>query len=229
MFMELANIHAMRQSIDDLQTLIEDEKVKETEWSLKLDTTGWMQHIRSIFSVSITLAKLLGKQGLSVCVHCSDGWDRTSQICFIAQLLLDPHYRTIQGFQNLIRKDFLGFGYKFSDRDYNHKDPNERSPVFLQALEIVYHIMDQYPRAFEFTTAYLVFLCTHFQSGLFGNFLYNTERERVLNNLSSKTLNIWDVQVRKNPLYDPKHRQGECIYPVASIKIMRFFKEYWLR
>ena len=30
-------------------------------------------------------------------VHCSDGWDRTSQTCSLAQLILDGYYRTIQG------------------------------------------------------------------------------------------------------------------------------------
>ena len=29
-------------------------------------------------------------------IHCSDGWDRTSQICSLSKLLLDPYYRTIK-------------------------------------------------------------------------------------------------------------------------------------
>ena len=37
--------------------------------------------------------------GVSVIVHCSDGWDRTSQACALAQVMLDGYYRTIQGFQ----------------------------------------------------------------------------------------------------------------------------------
>lgn len=37
--------------------------------------------------------------GDPVLVHCSDGWDRTSQLASLAQLLLDPYYRTIEGFQ----------------------------------------------------------------------------------------------------------------------------------
>ena len=36
-------------------------------------------------------------------MHCSDGWDRTSQLTSLAQLLLDPHYRTITGLQVSIR------------------------------------------------------------------------------------------------------------------------------
>lgn len=37
--------------------------------------------------------------GDPVLVHCSDGWDRTSQLTSLAQLLVDPYYRTIEGFQ----------------------------------------------------------------------------------------------------------------------------------
>ena len=32
----------------------------------------------------------------SAIVHCSDGWDRTAQLVSLAELLLDPYYRTIQ-------------------------------------------------------------------------------------------------------------------------------------
>lgn len=35
----------------------------------------------------------------SVLVHCSDGWDRTAQTCSLAEIILDPYYRTIHGFQ----------------------------------------------------------------------------------------------------------------------------------
>ncbi len=49
-------------------------------------------------------------------MHCSDGWDRTAQTCALSQLLLDPYYRTFDGFRALIEKDWLAFGHKFSDR-----------------------------------------------------------------------------------------------------------------
>ena len=52
-------------------------------------------------------------KGSSVLVHCSDGWDRTAQICSIAQLLLDPYFRTMEGFAVLIEKDWCAFGFKF--------------------------------------------------------------------------------------------------------------------
>lgn len=37
-------------------------------------------------------------ESASVLVHCSDGWDRTSQVCSLGALLLDSYYRTIKGF-----------------------------------------------------------------------------------------------------------------------------------
>ena len=45
-------------------------------------------------------------EGDSVLVHCSDGWDRTAQICAIAELALDPYFRTIEGFLILIEKEW---------------------------------------------------------------------------------------------------------------------------
>jgi len=52
----------------------------------------------------------------NVLVHCSDGWDRTSQMVTLAQLMIDPYYRTINGFIVLIEKDWISFGHMFGRR-----------------------------------------------------------------------------------------------------------------
>lgn len=63
---------------------------------------------------------------MSALVHCSDGWDRTSQLCALAQLQLDPFYRTFEGFKVLIQKDWLGFGHMFRDRIFNPTKADQR-------------------------------------------------------------------------------------------------------
>lgn len=42
-------------------------------------------------------AQAVAEEGVSVLVHCSDGWDRTAQVCSVASVLLDPYYRTLRG------------------------------------------------------------------------------------------------------------------------------------
>ena len=51
---------------------------------------------------TVALAAAL-EAGQASVVHCSDGWDRTSQLTALAQLLLDPTYRTMKGFAQLVQ------------------------------------------------------------------------------------------------------------------------------
>lgn len=41
------------------------------------------------------------RSGTNVVVHCSDGWDRTTQLSSLTQIILDPYFRTIEGFMAL--------------------------------------------------------------------------------------------------------------------------------
>lgn len=83
-------------------------------WSGVADS-GWYDYIFLILSGARSVASSLLK-GINVVVHCSDGWDRTSQLCALAQILIDPYYRTIEGFQVLIEKDWISFGHMFVQR-----------------------------------------------------------------------------------------------------------------
>ena len=79
----------------------------------------------------------------TVLIHCSDGWDRTAQLTSLAQLLLDPYYRTIEGFETLVQKEWISFGHKFNERighgRKNHLD-EQRSPVFVQFIDCVWQV-----------------------------------------------------------------------------------------
>ncbi len=58
--------------------------------------------ITRVFFHSYLCCQAVAEDGVSVLVHCSDGWDRTAQACSVASVLLDPYYRTIKGLMVII-------------------------------------------------------------------------------------------------------------------------------
>lgn len=65
-------------------------------WWQLLDNTKWLNHIAGLLSSAVIAANAVDKQARPVLVHCSDGWDRTPQIVSLAEILLDPYYRTVE-------------------------------------------------------------------------------------------------------------------------------------
>ncbi|KAJ9476106.1 Phosphoinositide 3-phosphatase [Pseudozyma hubeiensis] len=76
----------------------------------------WLKHIQSLMEGSMSIVRNVHINSSHVLIHCSDGWDRTSQLAAIAQVCLDPYFRTFDGLAVLIEKDWLSFGHKFTDR-----------------------------------------------------------------------------------------------------------------
>lgn len=68
------------------------------------------------------------------------------------ELMLDPYYRTLKGFEILIEKEWCSFGHQFRRRfgqDNGNAEDEQRSPVFILWLDCIYQIMQQYPTIFE--------------------------------------------------------------------------------
>lgn len=107
-------------------------------------------------------------EGKNVVVHCSDGWDRTAQLCSLTQMLVDPYYRTLKGFEVVVEKEWVSFGHQFDKRHGHFKDEkqdlDERSPVFIQFLDCVYQLLVQFPTVFQFNINLLTFLASSIYS-----------------------------------------------------------------
>jgi hypothetical protein len=56
----------------------------------------WLLHIKTLLSSAAAVARSL-HDGHAALVHCSHGWDRTPQVCALAEVLLDGYYRTVEG------------------------------------------------------------------------------------------------------------------------------------
>eukprot|EP00981_Chlorochromonas_danica_P003236 scaffold633_cov288-Ochromonas_danica.AAC.71 len=204
----------------------------------KMEDSGWLRFLRMILVSSVFVAEKLHFDQHSVLVHCSDGWDRTAQITSIAQILLDPFYRTLTGLATLIEKEWCAFGHKFQDRCGHGQDsnslPDERSPVFLQFLDCVYQLLEQFPTAFQFNEELLIFLADHHISCLFGTFLGNSERERiVVLDAPRHTISIWDYIMDGKRLFSFLNSQydhyPQPLWPQTSLFNLKLWKRYWLR
>lgn len=93
--------------------------------------------------------------------------------------MIDPFYRTIEGFLTLLQKEWSAFGHKFEDRLGRRGHSKEVSPVCLQFLDCVWQMQRQFATAFEFSAGFVTLLSQCMYSGLFVNFRRNSERERV--------------------------------------------------
>eukprot|EP01132_Coremiostelium_polycephalum_P008285 gene8285-10180_t len=235
-FLGIANIHAMRSSLWKIKDAAMSSCGKEDNWFSILESSEWFDHIKLLLLGASRIAKLVHLQHSNVLVHCSDGWDRCSQLVSLGEILLDPYFRTIRGFQVLIEKEWLSFGHKFAHRcgQVNGKEDDERSPIFYQFLETVYQILSQFPSKFEFNAHFLRKILYHVYSGQYGNFLQNTEKERVQSHISGKTISLWaaiDTNIKDylNPLYIPPsgNQDKDVLFPDCSLKKMKVWKQIY--
>lgn len=116
-YLGIENIHVMRDSLAKVIEAIKDSDISTLPTNRELlAKSGWLKHITGLLDGAALIARQVGIQHSHVLIHCSDGWDRTSQLSALSQLMLDPYYRTIEGFIVLVEKDWLAFGHMFQHR-----------------------------------------------------------------------------------------------------------------
>lgn len=230
-FMNLPNIHSIRKSFHAVRQLCASD-ADQPNWLSLLEGTRWLQHMSGLLRAAVTVASAIERDGRPVLVHCSDGWDRTPQIVALAQILLDPYYRTMEGFQVLCEREWLDFGHKFADRcgqTVGCDDPNERCPVFLQWLDCVHQLILQFKCSFQMSPAYLVKLAQHTYSQLFGTFLCNSRHERLQLRIRERTFSVWrylNSSSFVNHLYSPS--KNRVLWPSCNVRDLVLWSEVYL-
>ncbi|VDP70911.1 unnamed protein product [Echinostoma caproni] len=231
MFLNIQNIHAMRAALTKVFEAC-FPRPEDGRWLKALADSKWLYHIKQIIFNHKT----------SVLVHCSDGWDRTAQVTSLAMLMLDPFYRTLRGFEVLIEKEWCSFGHKFAQRTGGPADgvgrpsnPDERSPVFLQFIDCVWQMMQQFPHSFEFNERFLITIMDELYAARFGTFLFNSEMQARDHGVRERTVSLWshialDYKSYVNPLYTPAEVSGHrVIFPQHSLAQLQFWTGYYIR
>ncbi|XP_057395116.1 myotubularin-related protein 1 isoform X3 [Balaenoptera acutorostrata] len=233
-FLEIHNIHVMRESLRKLKE-IAYPAIDEARWLSNVDGTHWLEYIRMLLAGAVRIADKIESGKTSVVVHCSDGWDRTSQLTSLAMLMLDSYYRTVKGFEALIEKEWISFGHRFALRvghgNDNHADA-DRSPIFLQFIDCVWQMTRQFPSAFEFNELFLITILDHLYSCLFGTFLCNCEQQRLKEDVYTKTISLWSyinsqLDEFSNPFF--VNYENHVLYPVTSLSHLELWVNYYVR
>ncbi|KAH9426966.1 Myotubularin- protein 9 [Dermatophagoides pteronyssinus] len=235
------NIDRHSTLLDSLGKLIEscmDQTLSMDKWLSRLETSGWLSHIKDVLSSACLVAQCLDQDNVSVLVHGSEGMDSTLQVCSLTQIILNPDCRNIYGFEALIEREWLQAGHPFATRCKHsaYTIPSartrEQSPIFLAFLDCVYQIYQQFPCSFEFNEKFLILLFENSYSSQFGTFLGDCQRERMEMNLAKKTCSLWSYINRPeilkdylNPLYEPN---SSILWPSVAPQSLELWKGMYL-
>ena len=180
-FFNIPNIHKVRDCYIEMREGLDNQKPHS--WD------DWGALIMQIVNSSISTVHSL-MDNKAVLVHCTDGWDRTAQIAATTQILIDPYARTIQGFKQLIQKEWCDAGHQFSLR-CSHQPvtkSDQNAPIFVQFIDAVLQIMKDHSQAFEFNEKLPIFLAFHAYSQLYGDFLFSNLQTRES---KPRPISIW--------------------------------------
>ncbi|MCQ2820856.1 MAG: hypothetical protein MJ252_26660, partial [archaeon] len=228
-FCGIDNIHVARGALSKVYQLGLDTKIMENEKYLdNLKEAGWWEFVFLLLKYSTFISEAVQKNH-SVLVHCSDGWDRTAQLTSLPQILLDPYFRTIEGFAVLIEKDWVSFGHQFGLRNGISLKPGKEdqvSPIFLQWLDAVHQLLHQFPNAFEFNDDLLLFLAKNYSINLYGTFMYNSEKERM--EMGAKdSASVWSDVMKNKEMYLNHFYNKEDPVKILNPNYSPYFLDFW--
>ncbi|KAM5291276.1 myotubularin-related protein 10 isoform 1-T1 [Glossophaga mutica] len=200
----LPSIQEVQAAFVKLKQLCVNEPFEETEekWLSSLESARWLEYVRMFLKHSAELVYTLESRRVSVVLQEEEGRDLSCVVASLVQVMLDPYFRTIPGFQSLIQKEWVMAGYQFLDRCNHLKRSEKESPLFLLFLDATWQLLQQHPAAFEFSETYLAVLGDSTRIALFGTFLFNSPHQRAKQSTEfaiSKNIQLGDEKGLKFP------------------------------
>uniref|UniRef100_A0A8R1HJZ7 Myotubularin-related protein 5 n=1 Tax=Caenorhabditis japonica TaxID=281687 RepID=A0A8R1HJZ7_CAEJA len=231
---ELRKAHQKARQIHSKEVQ-SDKKVSYLEnWN----SSNWPQCVSRMLELSNSIVALISLYNSSVAICLESGRSVTPILSSLSQLLSDPFYRTCDGFQILVEKEWLAFGHCF------HKETEMCSSSFMCFLDCVHQVAQQFPTVFEFSDFFLNFIAYHSTSGYFRTFIEDCEEKRLQSDANEfylpddlTSINVWEYIKLRNRMTttfinDMYEQFGDVIVPSSSlsrIQMWQFLTETHLR
>uniref|UniRef100_A0A8C5LKJ4 Myotubularin-related protein 12 n=1 Tax=Leptobrachium leishanense TaxID=445787 RepID=A0A8C5LKJ4_9ANUR len=209
----------------------------DLKWFSLLDTSNWLEIVRSCLKKTIEVIEYLDTQIINIVLKEDTGSDLCCVISSLVQIMMDPYYRTMHGFQSLVQKEWVMGGHRFLDRCNHLRKSESEAPVFLLFLDCVWQLVQQYPLAFGFSETYLTVLSDSINIPIFSTFFFNSpwEKEeskwgRYRRSEPLRFYTVWDWSVQfelkalsflTNPLYVEKSKQEKQLRKAQRSKHQR--------
>ncbi|XP_074412023.1 myotubularin-related protein 9-like isoform X2 [Zonotrichia albicollis] len=227
----------LQDSFSRLVELCADPTVTMERWLCRLDSSRWLSHVKAALSTACLAAQCLDREGCTVLVHGAEGTDTTLLVTALAQLILDPACRTLQGFQGLLEREWIQAGHPFQLRcarsASSHARGKQEAPVFLLFLDCVWQLSRQFPLSLEFGEKLLLTLFDNAYASAYGTFLCNNEKERSLCKVKESTHSLWawleqpeEKHKYLNPLYS---HNPLVIWPSVEPQSIQLWQGFFLR
>ncbi|TNN02147.1 hypothetical protein fugu_009634 [Takifugu bimaculatus] len=235
---QLAHSRLRALCLGDISTSV---SVPDDKWLSTLESTHWLDYIRSCLKKASEVACLLRGGHLTVALQEADDRDMSCVVSSLVQVMCDPQCRTQHGFQGLVQKEWVMAGHRFYSRMNYHRDNDkEEAPVFLLFLDCVWQLLSQYPSHFQLTGDFLLALHDSIHLPLFSSFMANCQRERckrsqvkVTSGSHTPQVNGWRDTLHPDALADlsdpplppvwdwalqySKHRRDHFTQPVSPV------------
>lgn len=164
-----------------------------------LEKTNWLLYVSLCLRLASEAAATL-RASITCVLQESNGRDLCCVISSLTQLLLDPHFRSIDGFQSLVQKEWIALEHPFQRRlghvciGGSEQSDSEQSPVFLLFLDCVWQLLQQFPDEFEFSQTYLTTLWDSCFMPIFDTFQFDSQaqRARAVNEGRLVLRPVWD-------------------------------------
>ena len=233
-YCDLDKSEGMMESYEKLFKICLERETSSSEahWITGLSNTKWYSYVMTALQSALKIARFLQTDSSSVLIHGATGLDTTLLLSSLTQMILDPYTRRIEGFLELIIREWIFGGYPFRTRTMGLLESTKdkgRAPTFLLFLDCVWQLMRQYARSFEYKDTLLLLIHEHTHASEYGTFLANSMRERNKYNLNRKTYSLWAYihSIRDkfvNPMFEENFASlWPSVYPINILCWSRMF------
>ncbi|XP_065363536.1 myotubularin-related protein 10-B [Calliphora vicina] len=205
--------------------------VEDSKFLTLLEKSNWLFYSSLCLRHACEAAEKL-REGNTCVLQESNGRDLCCIISSLTQIILDPFYRSIDGFQSLIQKEWIALEHPFQRRlghvrlATDSSGLQEESPVFLLFLDSVWQLLQQFPDEFEFSQTYLTTLWDSCFMPIFDTFQFDSNAERLKafkeNKLVLRPVWDWSEQFLEkdklffnNPFYQKQKPELPCRRSIA--------------